>query len=132
MKKIIYIDMDGVLAVYPHGSKNPNFFNFRPIKNALLSFRKLAKSDKYDVYILSTAPWSQPTAWTQKRLWVQLHLKEYGFKRLILAHDKSLLKGDIIIDDRTGNGVYKFEGEHIHFGTEKFPNWKAVIKYLEP
>ena len=35
-----------------------------------------------------------------------------------------------MIDDRIANGVADFEGEHIHFGTEKFPSWKQVLDYL--
>ena len=38
--------------------------------------------------------------------------------------------GDYLIDDRLRNGAEKFNGEHIHFGTEKFPDWNSVLKYL--
>ena len=31
---------------------------------------------------------------------------------------------ELLIDDRTANGAAQFTGEHIHFGSEKFPNWK--------
>jgi hypothetical protein len=35
------------------------------------------------------------------------------------------------VDDRTKNGAAEFEGEHIHFGTDKFPDWEVTKKYLE-
>jgi len=35
-----------------------------------------------------------------------------------------------LIDDRTVNGAGEFQGVHIHFGQEKFPNWKSVLDYL--
>ena len=57
-------------------------------------------------------------------------LHKEAYKRLIFSHHKNLNKGDYIIDDRTKRGVDKFDGEHIHFGTEKFPDWDTVIKYL--
>jgi 5'-nucleotidase len=57
-------------------------------------------------------------------------LGEVAYKRLILSHHKHLNKGDYIIDDRTKNGVEHFEGEHIHFGTEQFPDWDSVCGYL--
>jgi hypothetical protein len=38
--------------------------------------------------------------------------------------------GDFLIDDRIANGVADFTGEHIHFGTERFPTWKEVLDYL--
>ena len=50
---------------------------------------------------------------------------------LILSNDKSLFRGKALIDDRTKYGVTEFEGEHIHFKTERFPNWESVLEYLE-
>ena len=38
--------------------------------------------------------------------------------------------GDILIDDRPNNGANNFRGEWIHFGSEKYPNWPAVLDYL--
>ena len=51
-------------------------------------------------------------------------------KRLILTHRRDLNKRDFLIDDRTANGAGEFEGELLHFGTERFPDWDAVVKYL--
>jgi 5'(3')-deoxyribonucleotidase len=51
-------------------------------------------------------------------------------KKLILCHNKGLVKGDFLIDDRIANGVADFSGEHIHFGQDKFPGWKEVMTYL--
>jgi hypothetical protein len=52
------------------------------------------------------------------------------FKRLIISNDKSLFTGRALIDDRTKYGVTKFGGEHIHFGSDNFPNWDSVLEYL--
>lgn len=38
--------------------------------------------------------------------------------------------GDFLIDDRICNGVENFSGYHIHFGSEKFPNWEVTYDYL--
>ena len=40
--------------------------------------------------------------------------------------------GDYLTDDRLKKGAGQFTGEHIHFGTEKFPDWDSVLKYLLP
>ena len=40
------------------------------------------------------------------------------------------VEGDNLIDDRLKNGANELPGEHIHFGTDKFPNWKTVCEYL--
>ncbi len=99
-----------------------------PMGGAIDAVRRL--NEHYDCYILSTAPWKNPSSWSDKVLWVQKYLGEVAYKRLILSHHKNLCKGDYIIDDRTLHGVDIFEGEHIHFGTERFPDWNSVLEYL--
>ena len=59
------------------------------------------------------------------------YLDDVLHKRLILSHHKDLVKGDYLIDDRSKHGADTFEGEWIQFGSVKFPDWKAVLTYLE-
>ena len=99
-----------------------------PMENAIESIKKLSKV--FDIYLLSTAPWGNPSAWSDKVIWVKKYLGEVACKRLILSHHKNLNKGDYLIDDRTKNGADKFEGEHIHFGQGVFNDWDAITKYL--
>jgi 5'(3')-deoxyribonucleotidase len=111
----------------------PGIFSLMdPMPGAISAYRQL--SSKYDTYILSTAPWLNASAWSDKIEWVHQNLgigsDEAVHKRLILSHHKNLNMGDYLIDDRTANGVEKFSGEHIHFGTEKYPDWDAVLRYL--
>mgnify|MGYP006442222511 FL=1 len=145
MKKILYIDMDNVLVDFPSGisklSKEvineyesnldevPNIFSLmEPLEGAIDSFKIL--SQRYDTYILSTAPWENSSAWSDKVKWVKKYLGESAYKRLILSHHKNLNHGDYSIDDRTKNGAGEFKGELIQFGTDKFPDWKSVCSYL--
>ncbi len=135
MKKIVLIDMDGVLVELGDGpfSENKNkqgfFLNNKPVEGAVDAFKTL--SAKYDCYIVSTPVWSNPHCWMEKRLWVEKHLGLDAFKRLILTHNKDLVKGDYIIDDTKNYGVDKFEGEHIMFGNQYFKNWDNVLEYLK-
>ncbi|MCR5131788.1 MAG: hypothetical protein K6C10_10070 [Prevotella sp.] len=85
----------------------------------------------YDVFILSTAPWKNPSAWLDELQWVTKHFDDVFHKRLILSHRKDLCQGEYLIDDRGKNGTSEFSGEWIHFGSEKFPDWKSVISYLK-
>jgi 5'(3')-deoxyribonucleotidase len=101
-----------------------------PVRGAVPAFEALA--GRFDTYVLSTAPWENPSAWSDKLLWVKRHLGAAARKRLILTHHKELNLGDFLIDDRTKNGVERFRGEHIHFGTERFPDWETVLAYLLP
>ena len=109
----------------------PGIFSLmEPMEGAIDAFNKLSQSEKYDVYILSTAPWDNSTAWSAKVEWVKKYLGVHGYKRLILSHHKNLNAGDYLIDDRTKNGADKFTGEHIHFGQVAFPTWNEVLDYL--
>jgi 5'(3')-deoxyribonucleotidase len=143
--KILYIDMDNVLVDFPSGIARippevvdqyderlddvPGIFSLMdPLPGAVESFEVLA--GLYDTYILSTAPWENPSAWSDKLLWVKRHLGRAAHKRLILSHHKNLNEGDFLIDDRTKNGADRFRGEHIHFGQPPFPDWPAVVAYL--
>ena len=143
--KTLYIDMDSVLVDFPTGiarisdtqrkefegrlNEVPGIFSLmEPMDDAIESFNELAKH--FDTYILSTAPWENQTAWSDKLNWVKKYLGTLAHKRLILSHHKNLNAGDYLIDDRLKNGVDKFMGEHIHFGTERFPDWKSVREYL--
>jgi len=147
--KIIYIDLDGVVADFDKGKKEhplgnvtpyigrpdkiPGVYeNLDPITNSIESVNKLLNKEGFDVYFLSTAPWDNPESWTHKRLWIAKHFDEKLIrKRLILCHHKNFLIGDFLIDDRKYNGAIDFEGEWIEFGSKKFPDWDAVMKKLE-
>lgn len=147
MRKILFIDLDGVVADFVSAmnthpliediryTQNPDtipgiFRHLKPINAAIKSVKKLLKSPKYDVYFLSTAPWNNPSAWTDKRIWLEEQFGDKISRKLILTHRKDLVKGDILIDDRPNNGAKDFEGKWIHFGSEDFPDWSSVLKYL--
>ena len=104
------------------------FGQMEPMAGAIDAVHRLA--EQYDCYILSTAPWNNPSAWSDKVMWVTKYLDDIFHKRVIITHCKHLCKGDILIDDRGKNGTSEFEGEWIEFGSERFPNWEAVLEYL--
>jgi 5'(3')-deoxyribonucleotidase len=114
--KAHYDDIDGIYS------------KMRPMPDAIEAVNKLAKV--YDVYILSTAPWNNPSAWSDKLEWIKKYFGKTFHKRIILSHHKDLLRGDYLIDDSEKNGTSEFESEWIHFGSERFPDWNAVLKYL--
>jgi 5'-nucleotidase len=144
-KKIVYVDMDNTLVDFEWGidqldtgivrkyenrlDEIPGYFrNLPPLEGAIDAFLSLSR--EYETYILSTAPWENPSAWTDKLLWVHEHLPEAAYKRLILSHNKHLNRGDYLIDDRRKNGAEYFQGELILFGSDPFPDWSSVLEYL--
>jgi len=145
MKKTLSIDMDNVLVDFESGLQKvedeilreyegrfdeiPDVFSLMPpMRGAVEAHREL--SELYDTYILSTAPWENPSAWSDKLDWVKQYLGAPAYKRLILSHNKHLNAGDFLVDDRTKNGVDRFGGMHIHFGTPQYPDWHSVLLYL--
>ena len=104
------------------------FGQMKPMPGALEAVRKL--NEKYDCYILSTAPWNNPSAWSDKVIWITKYLDDVFHKKIVITHCKHLCKGDILIDDRDKHGVTEFEVEWIQFGTGRFQTWKDVLEYL--
>lgn len=145
LRRTLYIDMDNVLVDFPsafgHLSSQDHidfadrldevpgiFSKMMPVQGAVEAFQEL--SGLFDTYLLSTAPWENPSAWSDKLLWVKKYLGQPAYKRLILSHHKHLNHGDFLVDDRTKNGVDRFQGKHIHFGADEFPDWPTVVTYL--
>ena len=148
-QKVLYFDMDNVLVDFPSGIARleeqvrreyedhlddaPGIFALMdPMPGALDAVRTLAST--FDTYILSTAPWDNPSAWSDKVRWVRQHLGDGPasplYKRLILSHHKNLNAGDFLVDDRTKSGADRFRGEHVHFGQPGFEDWPTVMTYL--
>ena len=143
--KTIFFDMDGVLVEFNsalrhiddetirryegHYQDIPGFFALMdPMPGAIEAVRKL--SQHYEVFILSTAPWKNPSSWSDKRIWVEKFFGDIFFKRIILTHRKDLVMGNYLIDDWGKNGASSFKGEWIQFGSDQFPNWESVVPYL--
>ncbi|MFC2639362.1 MAG: hypothetical protein ACFNZO_00850 [Candidatus Saccharibacteria bacterium] len=149
-KPIIYIDMDGVLVDFESALTKvspemlekfageydniPGIFALMdPVSGALEAVDRL--KEKYDLYILSSSPWENPTALGDKLAWVKKYFGGDGqenifFRKVIFSSVKHLNRGDILIDDRTANGAGDFLGRHIHFGSSEFPNWQSVLNSL--
>lgn len=148
-RQILYIDMDGVIVDFDSGinklsdddkreyaqhyDEKPGIFRLMdPVPGAISAIGLLAQH--FDIYVLSTAPWNNHSAWSDKIAWIKKHFGEGEdsilYKRLILSSHKHLNQGDILIDDRIKNGADKFQGELIRFGSKRFPNWQPVLDYL--
>lgn len=144
-KKRVFVDMDNVLVDFQSGldlqsdeikkeyeghlDEIPGLFaEMKPMPGAIEAMHTL--QEHFDLYILSTAPWKNPSAWSDKVKWVTRYLDDVFHKRMVITHCKNLCKGDYLIDDRGKNGTSEFEGEWIQFGNNEFPGWESVVNYL--
>ncbi|CAG7581503.1 MAG: deoxyribonucleotidase [uncultured marine phage] len=144
MKKDLLFDMDGVLCDYmkrhnlvkeiydiEYPQSQQGFFTrLDPMEGAIEAFNKLRDCGKYNCYILTRPSVKNIHCYTEKAEWIRNYLGEDMLEHLIIACDKSKVKGDYLIDDVDVHGQSEFEGEHIHFAQEEFPNWDSVLEYL--
>ena len=157
-KKIVYIDMDGVIVDFgkaiedwfkkhPHLEERYKEFPdhiqglFRiapPMTGAIDAINKLHESGKYELLIATSAPWGNPQSLTDKRFWLEDYFGDIFHKRLFTTHRKDLLMGDYLIDDRLKNGAGEFNGELLRFGYDwendnkpnEYPDWDSILDYL--
>lgn len=152
-KKILYIDMDGVITdfegaiakLYPKFNNLPLDIRYKKVDSIMSNHRRLFSKlkpipyaieyvnllmDLFDVYFLSTPMWEIPESFMDKRIWLEKYFGDKATKRLILSHRKDLNRGHFLIDDTLRNGADRFKGELIQFGSVEFPDWETVYKYL--
>lgn len=156
-KTKIFVDMDGVLVDFqgavdsldeatkreyaddgkgkPHYDDVPGIFaRMKPLPGAIDAMHRLIAAG-YDLYILSTAPWGNPSSWSDKVEWVTKYLDDVFHKRLIITHCKGLLAAHedaYLIDDRDGHGATDFGERHIQIGADpRFPDWASVLDYFK-
>lgn len=138
MAKIL-IDMDGVLCNYQTKFvewrfKHPEikfpqadirfWQELEPMLGALDAVRAISKY--HDVYFATAPSYLNAMCYTGKRMWIENYFGIEACKNLILCYDKSMLRGDVLIDDNLDtNGQNEFEGTLI-----LHQNWEETLKLL--
>lgn len=109
----------------------------QPIDGAIDAVKKIQNTNRFELFIATSAPWDNPPSLMHKRLWIEQYFGSTFHKRMFFTHRKDLLIGDYLIDDRTENGAKDFKGEFLHFGSHylskvpnTYPTWESILDYL--
>ncbi|MDR3241943.1 MAG: hypothetical protein LBT37_07195 [Lactobacillaceae bacterium] len=131
-KPKLFFDMDNMLVdtlpvldaattnLAKYGVEKPDqipgiFRHLKPIDGAVEAVNILATY--YDTYILSTAPWNNPSSWSDKIEWLNEYFGNDAdspfYKKVILTHEKGVARanGGILIDDRPYHGAAEWDDE---------------------
>ena len=131
MSGVTKVDKTIVQQFEGHYDDIPGVFSLmEPMSGAIEAVNSLA--EKYDCYILTTAPWKNPSAWADKISWVTKYFDCIFHKKVIMTHHKEFMDDGsaILIDDRTAHGADSFGDRLIQFGTNAFPDWESVLLRL--
>ncbi|WP_318308065.1 5' nucleotidase, NT5C type [Flagellimonas crocea] len=111
------------------------FGNLKIIKDSQEVLREL--SQKHEVYIASAAM-EFPQSLREKSDWLDEHFPFIPWQNRILCGNKYILKGDVLIDDRSKN-LEPFEGRSIMFTSphnvnvtdfERADSWQDIANKL--
>lgn len=136
----IFVDLDGVIVDFDayktrlglagdEIKKLPGaYLQMEPIPGAIEAVRSLVGMG-HEVWLATKPPTGVPHAYADKVSWVLEHMPEMK-RKIILTHDKSILDGDVLIDDRPHKAnASKFNGAFIHFGNGV--GWPEVLKLFK-
>eukprot|EP00013_Stygamoeba_regulata_P016413 CAMPEP_0177675658 /NCGR_PEP_ID=MMETSP0447-20121125/27327_1 /TAXON_ID=0 /ORGANISM="Stygamoeba regulata, Strain BSH-02190019" /LENGTH=719 /DNA_ID=CAMNT_0019184077 /DNA_START=61 /DNA_END=2220 /DNA_ORIENTATION=+ len=95
----------------------PGFFlSFKPNPGALTAIKEMMDEGIEVVLCTSTHPSCHPQSAADKFRWVEAHLGEHFMSRMIITRDKTLVDGDILLDDKPQVK-----------GGNPAPRWKHVL-----
>jgi hypothetical protein len=143
---IVFLDMDGVLADFdgalppdqrrkngvdrwdPPAMFEPGFFRGLPVMpGAKEAVSALMASPNIQLYIGSKPTTKALTCPTEKYQWIGEHFPDL-LRRMCLVSDKSLLRGDFLVDDDKDRWAGVFVGTFIHFDREHpRHSWAGVV-----
>lgn len=94
------------------------FENLPPVPGAVTALTSILENDKFKVFLCSTpdSHSKNQCCSSEKVRWVERVLGPDWVKRIILTHDKTLVHGDYLIDDKP----------HI-VGAKESPSWSQIV-----
>lgn len=119
------------------------FFELQPITGSIENIMKLMQ--KYDVFFCSSPTNKNENSIRDKYKWINKYFGKEHTKKIICTKDKTLIYGDILIDDKVLiTGVMKPMWKHIVMNTldnydidltglnkQRLNSWNDIISVLE-
>jgi 5'(3')-deoxyribonucleotidase len=141
-KKIVFLDMDGVLFDFDGAIKTtygfdppemfvPGFFrDLKVMPGSHFAVAELLSMPHLDVFVGSKPTSGNLNCATEKFESIALNFPRL-LKKMVLACNKGLLRGDYLVDDDKERWEKKFQGTFIHFDKHNSEeSWKNVVKIL--
>lgn len=144
MKKyIVFLDMDGPLANFDEACKDsdptkdppemyvPGFYrNLKVVPGAHYAVHAILAMKHVELFIGSKPSSGMLGCASEKFEWIAINFPKM-LKRIVLACDKGLLKGDILVDDCPELWKHKFDGIFYTFD-KKNPEkcWLQIVDML--
>ncbi|WP_144795719.1 5' nucleotidase, NT5C type [Microbacterium paludicola] len=96
--------------------REPGFYRFlRAVPGARTALRQIRDAG-HDIRFVSAPYISNPTCASDKIAWIERHYGARWAQRVILTTDKTLVRGDVLIDDRPDiTGAVEPVWEHVVF-----------------
>ncbi|MCL4116123.1 UNVERIFIED_CONTAM: hypothetical protein GTU68_047804 [Idotea baltica] len=122
-------------SVRKHATRRGFFRNLRPIEHSIEVLSKI--NEVHELYIASAAM-QFPNSLEEKSDWLNEHFPFIPWQNIILCGHKHILKGDVLIDDRSYN-LENFDGRGLQFtsphnintvGFERVNTWIEVAEKL--
>jgi 5'-nucleotidase len=118
---------------------SPGFYRYLPpISGSLAALREIEKLN-IEVFICTSPLFQYQNCVLEKYEWIDYHLGSNWVKRMIVTKDKTIVKADILIDDKPKiDGLQLPQWEHILYDqpynrteTSKrrltWQNWKSIL-----
>ncbi|XP_020741481.2 5'(3')-deoxyribonucleotidase, cytosolic type [Odocoileus virginianus] len=95
----------------------PGFFlGLEPIPGALEAMREMNDMQDTQVFICTSPLMKYDHCVTEKYRWVEKHLGPQFVERIIVTRDKTVISGDLLIDDK-----------EVIQGQEETPSWEHIL-----
>jgi 5'(3')-deoxyribonucleotidase len=142
-KKVVYVDMDGVLVDYYNAHKaeiarNPKqpypqgkwgfFLTLKPLPGAIEAYKLL--EEHFDVCILTKPSHKNVNCYTEKAQWIWDYLGIDALEKAVFSCDKARAIGDYLIDDQLNANQENFKGELVRITPDHFPDLVAAANYI--